>query len=427
MPFGEHRDIDNSPAHLYIDEIADPKKVIARFFSTAPLPHYRKCISGMLQAAYDNDFWKKNEPGSLLLVYENVERLIEAAYLINNNSIDDEKSAASIITDETIIKQDTIDPLLYCGWQVNSTTWDFFPRHISKKEFLNPYIVFTKFFSRQNLASWRDDWHEVFFYSMISDSSDRSGVDVDYLGMHKHLQKLIEAAHLIDVREIDEIDGLQKHKFKKQTPAANEPAEIINSESSEPESQINTNIDKNDSPKNPYDLIEEFFGDGDLEDGKRDLSCLFEAGFSIEIIERDNYPVRLLFSFQHLEKLIEATYSIYLKIVGGKTVIRDLQEDHIIARLRLLNEKLQDWELFPCKLKLVEWLNPQLAIQAFFEHDSLSHWKDKLHDFVQASVTYGTVCECMEDSSTLYEDCVHLEKLIEATWLIKVLEIQNTD
>jgi hypothetical protein len=176
----------------------------------------------MLHAAYKDDYWKKGEPGTILNAYENIERLIEAVFLINSNKNNAEEANASLSTDENIIQQAVVDPALYCGWHDKRKAWEFFPRHLSKKEFINPYTVFQKFFKFHDLATWREELHELFFCSLISDSTVRTGIDLDYLGIYKHLQKLIEAAHLIDIREIFEIDGIERSKFKRQKVVATE-------------------------------------------------------------------------------------------------------------------------------------------------------------------------------------------------------------
>jgi hypothetical protein len=179
---------------------SNPYKVIEDFFSTAPLEHYRKYISSMLQAAYSEGYWKKSNPGSLLFFQELMEKLMTGTYLFikpHKNRIPIKKKA--ILKDSAI--RNEIDPVLYYGWHHNSAMWEFFPRYLTKKEFLNPYLAIEKFFKTKDLKTWLKDFKELISHS-LSPFGNETGVEFDYLRIHKHLQKLVEAAHLIEARVI---------------------------------------------------------------------------------------------------------------------------------------------------------------------------------------------------------------------------------
>jgi len=73
---------------------------------------------------------------------------------------------------------------------------------LSGKEFIYPYLVFKKFLKFHNLQEWQDELYRLLYYALLSDSNSRAGVEIDYLGIYQLLQKLVEAAHLINLKGI---------------------------------------------------------------------------------------------------------------------------------------------------------------------------------------------------------------------------------
>ena len=142
----------------------------------------------------------KNPTRAVFFFQENMEKLMTGTYLFINprkNRIPIKKKA--VLKDSAILNE--IDPVLYYGWHHNSAMWEFFPRHLTKKEFLNPYLAIEKFFKAKDLKRWLKDFKELISYS-LSPYGNETGVEFDYLRIHKHLQKLVEAAHLIEARVI---------------------------------------------------------------------------------------------------------------------------------------------------------------------------------------------------------------------------------
>jgi len=202
MSYREIKDFEYAPMKLNIEEIEDPQKVIESFFDHCSLKMYRKYISSVLKSAYADSHWTKDVPAALLRLHEHIERLIEAAFIINFNPTNI-KFNESLIVNENVLTEEIIEPSLYVGRNANSSNWDFFPRYLSEKEFLNPCRVFKKFFAYKNLPAWREQVYKLIYYALISDGTDTAGVEIDYLTVYILLQKLIEASHLILVREIN--------------------------------------------------------------------------------------------------------------------------------------------------------------------------------------------------------------------------------
>ncbi|HEY4290234.1 MAG TPA: hypothetical protein VGN00_24200 [Puia sp.] len=195
--------LENS--NWYKEEITDPYQVIAEFFSAADMKGHRKIIKDLLFAANSKKIYSKDSPGDLLFHMKLFESLINSAHLINQ----EKKKSPLEISD-----YDVFNPNLFRGWDSDSNDWDFLPRSLSLKEYRDPYVVFKRFFKFMDLASWKRDLQEVLDFALVKDFLFEAGVFIDCLSIYLHLTKLIEAAHLIDVRETYHIGGMMKNRLK---------------------------------------------------------------------------------------------------------------------------------------------------------------------------------------------------------------------
>lgn len=89
----------------------------------------------------------------------------------------------------------------YCGWHTGKTPWDFFPRHLTRKEFLNPYLVLEKFTKLHTLSQWKYILHDMLTHALTIESISEFSEAEDMLSTWLHLSKLLEATHLIEVRQ----------------------------------------------------------------------------------------------------------------------------------------------------------------------------------------------------------------------------------
>jgi hypothetical protein len=199
----EHDYIESSI--WYKEEITDPYQIIAEFFSAADLNSNRKIIKDVLFAANSEKIYKKDTPGDLLFHFKLFESLINAAYLINQ-----EKKKSPL----EISNYELFNPNLFRGWDKDSSDWDFLPRTLSLKEYRNPYVVFKRFFRFMDLSAWKKELCDILEYALGKDSLFEAGVNIDYLSIYLYMTKLIEAAHLIDAREIYHIGGMIKNRIK---------------------------------------------------------------------------------------------------------------------------------------------------------------------------------------------------------------------
>lgn len=168
----------------------DPHKVIAHFFSFANIKSYRKNIKGVMLSAYREKIYHKNHPARLVILFKAVESLIYTAYALEKEPKESPAKLNGV---------DLADKSLYCGRDANLTEWDYFPRALSVKEYKNPYLVFTRFCKFQDLQKWRLDLQEVLENALTESPND---MEVQTLPVYIHLIKLVEAAHLINLREL---------------------------------------------------------------------------------------------------------------------------------------------------------------------------------------------------------------------------------
>jgi len=176
----------------------DPRTIIEDFFSAISLPRYRKYINSCLRAANSRHYWKKEDPGSLLYFQQKMEDLMDAAKLLSDDKSGSGPKTALV---REALEEEMIDPVLYMDKYQGHTQWETFPRYLSKKEFLNPYLVFRRFFRYKSRKGWHNDFREIIFYALSPHSCSDDLIDLDLLKISRHLLKLAEAAHLVLLRD----------------------------------------------------------------------------------------------------------------------------------------------------------------------------------------------------------------------------------
>lgn len=205
MIFDAPRPWDNLPLRLSNEEISRPYEVIHDFFSAFEKHRTITILQRWLYSVCSNKKCKES-PSTLLFFYEKIEYLIEAAYLISqlNNS----ERKAVLQNDSENEDFNIMSAEYFCAWGSSKFTqnpakliWQDFPRSLNTKEFFNPYSVFKKTFRFYSLGEWRQELSNLFNIALSKESLLDDGLDTDILSVEKHLLKLIDASHLIDIRE----------------------------------------------------------------------------------------------------------------------------------------------------------------------------------------------------------------------------------
>ena len=179
--------------------VDDPYQVIAGVFSGTALSNLRKQILKLFHYSESDKVYKAKAPMDILWYIRLVNSMIKAAHALK------EKKKGPLLVSET----DLFNKKYYCRNFQQSNEWTDFPRSLSKGEFCNPYIVFKRFFKYQNLKKWLDVWREIGDNAL---SKFAGQLELDQLKLCTYMLKLIEAAHLIDVREVTHIDGRLKNR-----------------------------------------------------------------------------------------------------------------------------------------------------------------------------------------------------------------------
>jgi hypothetical protein len=78
------------------------------------------------------------------------------------------------------------------------------------------YLAFKRFFKYLTPDEWKDELHDLMEFALGKASFSEACVDFDTLTIYFHLTKLVEAAHIIDVREITHIGGSIKKQIEKE-------------------------------------------------------------------------------------------------------------------------------------------------------------------------------------------------------------------
>jgi hypothetical protein len=175
--------------------IKDPYQVFAECFSFADISSFRKAIKQILLFSSISKVYDKEAPAALLAKFKVVISVILAAHKINQ----DKKCSPLQLTLEQFA-----DKRLYARPHSPCPEWEYLPRMLTTKEYENPYKVFRKFFKYQSVEQWCEDIALVLDYALAGYNET---CDLNLLQLYFHLTKLMEAAHIIDVREITHIGG----------------------------------------------------------------------------------------------------------------------------------------------------------------------------------------------------------------------------
>ncbi|MBO9617711.1 MAG: hypothetical protein J7539_01640 [Niabella sp.] len=175
--------------------VTDPRQVFAECFNYADIYSYRTTILQVLFAAASLKVYNKQDPASVLNKFKVIGSVLLAARRLTQQK---ETSALKIDWDQFTDKRLYARPRSLCP------EWEYLPKTLTPAEYRNPYLVFHRFFNYQKPEQWRQDMDTIVEYALASHTD---GCDLDLLRIYFHLTKLMEAAHLIDVREVTHVDG----------------------------------------------------------------------------------------------------------------------------------------------------------------------------------------------------------------------------
>jgi hypothetical protein len=191
--------LQNLPQNLSKQEMRNPYIVIQDFFETYHLHDAINYLRKWLRSAFTRKS-RLNKSQSLFLLdlQEQITRLLEAALLLKDDPSTDGKALNLTADDATLL-----NPALYYTPHKTVLAWDCFPRHLSRAEYANPYSVFEKCLEQLDLAGWRQLLKDLFYAATYDVNICEEVQDDDLYHTCRCLFKLLEACHLVKVREID--------------------------------------------------------------------------------------------------------------------------------------------------------------------------------------------------------------------------------
>ncbi|MFC0774281.1 hypothetical protein [Terrimonas alba] len=175
-----------------------PYQTIHAFFDCYDFVNTRSLLKRLIKTADSGKIWQGTPPCDVLYFSEKIDELIEAVYTIINTF----DHRPEVILDKAVSSNcwslTAYDS--YCGCHLADTPWDFFPRHLSKKEFLDPYKALEKFTRYLNIDRWKKVIKDLLYHALSDIPFDEFDNSQSTLLIYIHLNKLIESAHLIEVR-----------------------------------------------------------------------------------------------------------------------------------------------------------------------------------------------------------------------------------
>lgn len=193
MPYQQHEAWDHFPTRLTMKMIANPFSVINEFFDQEiDIVNAREELKNWWRSAFSEKcLLTKSEMVSLIGFRDQLLTLIEASSLL------------PVAVEEFIEMEgnELLNTSNFCGsLHEGYTPWDYFPRYLNKKEYVNPQLMLSKFFAYKTLPEWRDVLEEL-FSAAISDCSIHTCTnDEDIMKSCEYIMKLFEALYLLKIR-----------------------------------------------------------------------------------------------------------------------------------------------------------------------------------------------------------------------------------
>lgn len=186
------------PQYLTIEEMANPYTVINEFLTGRDLHINHWYISHWMFSVNSERGWYKEVPCMLLAFYEEILALIEAVWLIQKE--DNSDKDADLSSKEVDISE-FMDIEMKKKPSDEHFAFEYFPRFLTRKEYLNPYKVLTKFFKVYTLEQWKQELHSALHVALSECNLEDSGYSIDVLKIKTCLDKLVDACRIISIRE----------------------------------------------------------------------------------------------------------------------------------------------------------------------------------------------------------------------------------
>ncbi|MBZ4189490.1 hypothetical protein [Niabella beijingensis] len=171
--------------------IQNPYKVLAACFKYTSIAAYHSSIKNVLLCVEKETIYKKEDPAVVYNRFKAIRSIMLAACTLKNESSPGPQEAL-------------MHHSLYCNDAEadEEDLWNSLPRVLTLEEYKDPYSAIRRFFRYQSPQKWKDTLRTI-LYSAYSSSIDPGELEV--LDLYLLLAGLMEAVHLIHVREKDNL------------------------------------------------------------------------------------------------------------------------------------------------------------------------------------------------------------------------------
>jgi hypothetical protein len=178
------------------EEIPAIYRSINEFFDSFTLPSARQYLQSAIKAAECSQIWENAAPSDLLYFFGRLEELLTSVFSLVKMG----KKLKQVLLPNSNSSLDLIQYHLYCSCNEHHRPWEYFPRSLSAKEYLNPYKTLEKFTAKASKKEWKEILHYLLTYALGGNSLSELGVHLELVSISEHLHGMLEACHLVYVR-----------------------------------------------------------------------------------------------------------------------------------------------------------------------------------------------------------------------------------
>jgi hypothetical protein len=155
-------------------------------------------LQTILKAASTGKVWGKGYPFSAIYYMQQLEKLCNAAFYINENHA---QRGAAVIEEDQRTNNPGIELLqTNTGTRRGENLWTCFPRSLTLSQFYDPYLAIERFCKYQSETGWKNIFAEIKEYALSVHRISDLHPPLNLLNIQRHLLRLIEACHLLEVR-----------------------------------------------------------------------------------------------------------------------------------------------------------------------------------------------------------------------------------
>lgn len=166
------------------------------FFDCFDFPSSIKYTERIIMAASLHKFWFSGYPYRFIFFMEKLQELVEAAFVLKNHYSC--REACLLKTKNNM--PGLVSTKDYTDGYSNSNPWNNMPRHLTAVQYTDPFIAIEKFTSHKTEPEWKQVCKELAEFTLCNESIEEQYSFHELLLIRRHMLRLIEACHLIEVR-----------------------------------------------------------------------------------------------------------------------------------------------------------------------------------------------------------------------------------